>query len=762
VLWWLIALEVLGLAVLPLSGRLLPATPDRGYAASKLVGLLLVGYLSWATAMLGVTAFTGPTLVVLSVALGALAWWRWGTEVRAAWPSLRSAFLWAEGLFLAVFFSAVGIRAYMPAIAGQEKQMDYTYVHALITAAALPAEDLWLAGYAMPYYYFGYLVQSLLAKVVPVDPAVAYNLAVATVLALAALLAFGLGSALAHWMGARGRAPVVCGLVGAFALTLMGNLEALFEVLAGWGVGDAAFWGAVGIKNLAATGQGFPPPDGSWWFRAARVIPNIQPDGITEFPYFSFILGDLHPHYIAVPLAALIVTLACHELVAPRRLRQDRIRLLALAAILGAVIPSNTWDVPVCWGIFGLCFVLSALNDGSAALRGRLGEMALLVALAVAAYSPYFIGYVSQPLGLGLVQERTYLSTLFVLFGPLILLPVWAGATALAARWMAAASFERPFLGAAGVVAMAGLAVAAVGEPTLGLLTAGLGMWVALTFLRLRAGTDPGGAAVGLVTMVGLGSILVGEVVFLRDVFGTRMNTVFKFYYDAWILLALVAPALLYELALAMRVGSSSDVAAMPDEVAATRGGAKNALRGAAALGVCLASALGVAGAIYPLAATYSKTAGFAGTPTLDGMAYLRSVRGEDAAAIDWIRRNASRGGVVEAVGFDYTDAGRISTFAGVPTLVGWVGHELQWRGQSPEIERRQQIARRVYTDVESGGWRQSVQELGMEYVVVGSLEREIYGADVESRVARGLEAVFRAGGTVVYALPGARPGGGG
>src|SRR5207245_2347653 len=112
-------------------------------------------------------------------------------------------------------------------------------------------------------------------------------------------------------------------------------------------------------------------------------------------------------------------------------------------------------------------------------------------------------------------------------------------------------------------------------------------------------------------------------------------------------------------------------------------GGGNDPLRRlAAGAGLCVAAGLGLAGMIYPVAATQTKSDGFRHAPTLDGMSYLRSARAEDAAAIDWIRSLPSGVGVVEAVGHDYSDAGRFATFAGVPTLVGWTGHELQWRGQ--------------------------------------------------------------------------------
>ena len=358
--------------------------------------------------------------------------------------------------------------------------MDFTFLHSLINTQSLPAPDLWLTGFGMPYYYFGYLIQSLPAKIVPLDPAVAYNLAVTTVLALSAVGAFGIMAALVRLIGAPYRAAIVAGALAAFALTIMGNLEALFELIATWGIGDEAFWAAIGIKNLTAHAGAFPPADGGWWFHAARVVPNIQPDGITEFPYFSFLLGDLHPHYMAIPLGLLIVALAVQAIAAPASFGHDWLRLGVTAVVLGAVIPSNTWDVPIFWGAFGLAFLagVAAGETGTrSALVERLRQLGIVALLAVALYVPYFVGYSSQPLGFGFVSERTLFGSLFVLFGPLLILSAIAGAAAAYRLWRldeGAGPFR--WISIAGV--WLGLVLGVLREPTLGFLLAALGLWL--------------------------------------------------------------------------------------------------------------------------------------------------------------------------------------------------------------------------------------------------------------------------------------------
>ena len=165
-----------------------------------------------------------------------------------------------------------------------------------------------------------------------------------------------------------------------------------------------------------------------------------------------------------------------------------------------------------------------------------------------------------------------------------------------------------------------------------------------------------------LLLMIGLALLLAlaPEFVYLRDLFGSRMNTVFKFYYQAWLLLAL----------------------------ASAYGLSRLAERGTALWlklpALILAGVLTLGGLWYPLAAIPSKADNFRGQPTLDGLAYLRRANPGDVAAIEWLRANVAPDAVVlEATGGSYSPegAGRVSMSTGNPTLLGWDFHERQWRG---------------------------------------------------------------------------------
>ena len=229
---------------------------------------------------------------------------------------------------------------------------------------------------------------------------------------------------------------------------------------------------------------------------------------------------------------------------------------------------------------------------------------------------------------------------------------------------------------------------------------------------------------------------LIPEFVYLRDLFGTRMNTVFKFYYQAWLLLA----------------------------VASAYGVSRLAERGVALwlkLPALILAGLLVLGSLwYPLAAIPSKADNFLGEPTLDGLAYLRRNNPGDVAAIEWIRASVAPDAVVlEATGGSYSPegAGRISMSTGNPTLLGWDFHERQWRGNEGYdrlVTGRPDAIERIYRTARTEELPGLLEQWGIDYVLVGGLERNKYKIS-EAALARfdaTLELVYDQDGVRIYA----------
>jgi YYY domain-containing protein len=221
------------------------------------------------------------------------------------------------------------------------------------------------------------------------------------------------------------------------------------------------------------------------------------------------------------------------------------------------------------------------------------------------------------------------------------------------------------------------------------------------------------------------------ELVYLKDVFGSRMNTVFKFQYHAWLLLGLASAA---TLGLVWRTQARSP-----------------AWRAAV---VAVAAIVLVPGLAYPIGATWTKSGAFRGEPTLMGDRFLERGAPADYRAIEWLRQNAvGRPVVVEAVGGDYTDHARVSTFSGLPTVIGWVGHELQWRGQRPDYGARQQAVDTIYRSESRDEIMRIARTYGVRYVFFGNLERTKYGSDAQARLDKLLTSVYSRDGTTIYAV---------
>ena len=307
----------------------------------------------------------GGAVVALIVVVGASWWlgrdgWRRdadGVRPLAAWlKANRWLVLTTELLFLFVLVGWVAIRAYNPDIAGTEKPMEFAFVNGILRSPLFPPQDPWLSGYGISYYYFGYVMLAALVNLTGVDPAIAFNLGVALWYALVMIGAFGVVYDLVRLAGIRDQEPgtrdqgtrddalqygsrntqyafrytdtpargIRYGLLGALFVGFLGNLEGLVELAYHKSLVPLQWLQWLDIKQLTDN-----PPSGNltggfwWWWHASRVIHDKDLLGnsievIDEFPFFSFLLGDMHPHVLALPFAILAVALALNLLLGAR------------------------------------------------------------------------------------------------------------------------------------------------------------------------------------------------------------------------------------------------------------------------------------------------------------------------------------------------------------------------------------------------------------------------------------------------------------
>ena len=759
---WYAFIALAGWLIFPLAYRLLAFLPDRGLALARPLGLLLWSYVFWLLASLQVLQNDLGGVIMALLLVGGLSLWmmRNGNagEMRAWLRDHRGLVLVSEILFFVLFAFMVLNRSASPEAASTEKPMELAFINAILRSPGFPPADPWLSGYSISYYYFGYVMVAMLARVSGVSGGVAFNLGLAGWFALTGLAAF---SVLYNLLGTRGgrlsglldRAAEVrralTALLAPLFVLLVSNFEGFLEVLHSGGIfwkRDASgqfvsdFWKWMDIQELV---QPPTPPftwepervTGIWWWRASRVLQdfdlaNQSREIIDEFPAFSYILGDLHPHVLAMPFVLLAIGMAFNAFLKLtcdpagdagiwRWLRTLDFWVLAVA--LGGLSFLNTWDFPIYVALFAAAVTLAryARSGLGWGLVFSFLETGFALGVAgIALYLPFYTGFASQ--ANGLLPSLVFFTrgTFFwIMFGPLLLpifgLLIWqvwrrrsqpgglslrAGlvfaTVAIAGLWLLSVAWGWGVLnadpGLAGIYGAGGQISYLLSE-SIGRRFAAPGAWITL-FLLLGAAwalivqqrtppveardndepeqgdegaANPAAPFVLLLVLLGGGLALFPEFFYLRDQFGWRMNTIFKFYFQVWVVWALAAS---YASALLLQVIPSS--------------WKRLALQ--AAWLVMLLLAL-----IYPYFGFGSRIKGYSiSSATLDGTAYLERSSPDEMAAIRWLQQ-APYGVVAEAVGGSYTGFARVSTMSGLPAVLGWPGHESQWRGGGKEIGSR-------------------------------------------------------------------------
>jgi uncharacterized membrane protein len=141
------------------------------------------------------------------------------------------------------------------------------------------------------------------------------------------------------------------------------------------------------------------------------------------------------------------------------------------------------------------------------------------------------------------------------------------------------------------------------------------------------------------------------------------------------------------------------------------------------------------------------------GQRTLDGLAFLKDSAPGEYAAIAWLRDEAKPGRIVEAVGDDYSDYGRVSAATGRASLLGWKGHEVQWRGSHKAFVGREEDIAAIYSGTDAVSARRLLERYGARYVYLGSRERQTYGVSELPEYSDFLKTAFQQDGVIVYEL---------
>lgn len=746
VLLWYITLLFLGIICFPLASRVFSALFDKGYLFSKTLALILLSYSMYLFGTLHILPFTQSSLFVLIAVLfgiNTLVFRKWTLQIdKNERRRLGLLFLFEEFLFLGIYLLWVYIRSFAPDIHGLEKYMDFGFINSLLRGEYFPPKDMWFTPLSINYYYFGHLATAVLTKLTGIPSAITFNTMLATIVALCFTSTFSLISTLLSKLSFKSLFPFLAGaLLTASMLTFGGNLHPIYSFFATYNTDKPEpFWDmTLSFTNPCykqpTTPCAYPSdqhylfPNNYWYPNATRFIHHT----IHEFPIYSWVVSDLHGHVLDIPFVFLFLAFSMQtffQTIAPSS-KQKLFKLFSLS------LPSYVLHF-VLWGFFIAIMYMTNAWDGIIYL---LFTVLFLTILHTYKKGLSLVELFPKKL-LSLIQylfPRIVVILLsFILFSlpfSLFLKPPVSGIGVLCAPKMLTTMRNiGPFLFEADHCQKSPIW-------QLGILY-GSFLFFGISFfflIRKHKKLLPTDVLVSFFFMFSLLLVIIPEFIYLKDIYPDhyRANTMFKLVFQAFMLLSLASG---YAITRILSLSPRNFWAIC-----------KKA--GFTFITMCIL--------LMCFLYTYFSVISFYGDVTnptlqksLDGTAYLRSLYPDDYAALVYLQTHIKGQPVVlEAQGDSYTDFARVSTNTGLPTVLGWTVHEWLWRGTYDVPAPRIEEIKSLYESTDTLLTKQLLEKYHIQYVFIGSLERQKYTNLFEDKFPILGQRIFTSGDTHVYKI---------
>ncbi len=717
--WWG-TLFLVGAAAYPFT-KLLFGTPgrgagiawyDHGYLFTKAVGMAMVTYIIYIGGMTHLLPFTigavWGALILLFV--GGIV-----LQVRLA-KSESSKERWKHSVVIGLeevfFFGALvcwsWVKAHEPSIHGLEKFMDFGFTQSILDSRFFPAPDMWYSGLSINYYYFGHTVMAVLTRLSGINLAQTFNLMLATIFAFTLTMSFGISVQLLRFgkqkLTALGQ---ICGgLLTAFLVTLAGNMQTIYSFTKGY-TGDAVvpFWTiAWGLQEFW---QKLPEGLNRYWYaNATRFIPYT----IHEFPSYSFVVSDVHGHVLSLPFVLLALGLLVHIFGGAwgKEKRNLWVLYIFYGFLCSVLLMTNALDGPIYFGLFTMIYIIVGKHSWK-----ETGLVIASIGLTTGLVSvPFLAHFKSFVTGIAVNCPPAFIANTHI--GPLLFegvekcqhSPLWMW-------WLLWGFF----------------------------VYCGIFLFVPLVKkLRMNTKVDQWEMVLGIWFVFALILLVFPEFLYFKDIYPMhfRSNTMFKLGYQAFIMLSMLSGYVIAQKVIKLFTRATNPV-----------------VRSKLFFLLLIPQLFLVA--IYPIFSVRSYFGELRNYQGLDGLTWFRLQYPDDWAGISWLntmvrdRQFTHTPVIVEADGDSYTDYDRVSTFTGLPTIQGWAVHEWLWRGTYDVVAPRREDVRVIYESKDLAQTRQLLEKYQVEYVFVGTLEREKFKELEESKFYTLGKAVFTHGQTVIY-----------
>ncbi len=721
VLGWWVTLLLMGIAFQPLTLYLFRSFHDGGWMFAKTLSIAISGWLMWFLSSCHIMKFSRVNsiiVLVLCFVLNLVFFYfvekkknRTMRFMDYYTPSRVCSMFSAEVIFFAVFIFWCYLKGINPDAYGTERFMDYGYMMTLSRTDYMPAEDIWLSGNGINYYYVGQYLMTYVTKVAGIGVEYGYNLAMMTLAAMGFSLPYSIGvnlmriclkdrkketyspediaemeqiGCVTREQGTPYWRPVLTGLFSGLAVAFAGNMHyPIYKFL------------YPKLQRLTKAEEQY-----SYWFPDATRFIGYQPDTndktIHEFPVYSYVIGDLHAHVINTIFVLTILGILVGWLVS-RKARMDAVRLtgeceaptmlaevfhpavLVCSFLVGLFHMTNYWDYPIYFVVCGAVILFSNLIVYAFKKEAWIltaYQAAVFVVVGTLVSLPFTLSFDSISSRINLCDTHTTLYQLMVLWG----LPTICVAVFFYTKWRE--ERQRNRIGTKGAKDNRN--------------------WLR-RFLESMTITDLFVLTIGLCA---IGLVLLPEIIYVVDIYSgayKRANTMFKLTYQSFIMFGVAMSYIIVRFVSIPRTMGQKCF-------------------GVVAL--CLfSSTLGYFNEAY--------TAWFNGFySSLDASAFIEEdCNAADAEMIDYINENIPEQSVIlEMPGLSYTYFNRVSVFTGMPTVLGWQTHEWLWRSSGnfeyPAVvtERHDDVIE-IYTSTDRARVLELIEKYNIDYIYIGECE---------------------------------------
>ena len=746
---WILMINFLGILFIPFFYKLFINFPEFGYSFYKFFGLLTFSFIIWFFVSYGLIDFIFINILLIALLLTFFSIFLFFKNKKEILYYSKKSFkqiLFVELLFLIFFLLAVLVRYLNPDLwhpyRGGEKPMDLAFLNAIIRSTSFPPYDPWFSGYTLNYYYFGHFMVALVSKFTGIPSYISYNLAIPTFFAYSSTLIFGFSSSFVYlYRKSKGlkfnwfKIPLYTGMFSVFSILIFGNFDAVIQVF-------KIFFNFQEIFD---------------YWRSTRII-SMNSSGleINEFPFFTFLFADMHAHLMSIPLIISLISVSFiffYEFFYNNSKLKNLAILLFLSLITGAIKATNTWDYPlviiiVFFSVFFSCF----LSGGKIHLRlvRFLLYFSFYYFMSKVLFLNFENNFIMPDFGISFSKWKTpAIIMLEILFIPIILssifIFIYTYSLRLKIQYLKFKFSQRKIFIFLSLVFSIFLLCLFFKLTSIFLLLVLLFSILIIAIIKLILFESDSRLFlwIALLIIIGFGIPVLTDIFVVNDDIN-RMNTVFKFNFQSWIILNL---------------GASLLIPLIFQDVISKK---------VKKIFFSLILLLFIFGMSYPVYSIRPRLLdrfsnnylGLKGNQYMLSSIYLYNGNlinlSDSYDAINWINANIQGNPIiVENSAELYTWSSVISINTGLPSVLGWDWHEKQQRSlNSNAVTLRKKQIEEFYTTSSEEFIKDFLDYYSVELIIYGPVERLNY-PDFDKRLKLKMESevkeIYNKNGYIIF-----------